>query len=176
VEHRGMPGRGLSLLSGVLGIIAGLILLFWPAISILTLAFLAGIWLIVLGITQFSLAMQLRPILVEHRNAVLMTSDRTMMAHLLYQLRDFAPDHVAWAPNAFPADHYQLTTPLTEASSARPLLFVTQDDSYADITARFAHNEVLAIINVMVEPGLERHATVLLLEGFQGYAKPTVTQ
>jgi 4-amino-4-deoxy-L-arabinose transferase-like glycosyltransferase len=123
-----------------------------------------------------SLAMQLRPILVEHRNAVLMTSDRTMMAHLLYQLRDFAPDHVAWAPNAFPADHYQLTTPLTEASSARPLLFVTQDDSYADITARFAHNEVLAIINVMVEPGLERHATVLLLEGFQGYAKPTVTQ
>ena len=50
----------LSLLSGVLGIIAGLILLFWPAISILTLAFLAGIWLIVLGITQFSLAMQLR--------------------------------------------------------------------------------------------------------------------
>ena len=60
VEHRGMPGRGLSLLSGVLGIIAGLILLFWPAISILTLAVLAGIWLIVQGIAQISLAMQLR--------------------------------------------------------------------------------------------------------------------
>ena len=44
----------------VLGIIAGLILLFWPAISILTLAVLAGIWLIVQGIAQISLAMQLR--------------------------------------------------------------------------------------------------------------------
>ncbi len=60
VEHRGMPGRGLSLVSGVLGIIAGLVLLVWPSISILTLAFLVGIWLIVLGFTQVSMAMQLR--------------------------------------------------------------------------------------------------------------------
>jgi uncharacterized membrane protein HdeD (DUF308 family) len=60
LEHRGMPGRGLSLLSGVLGTIAGLVLLFWPAISILTLAWLAGIWLVVFGITQVAAAMQLR--------------------------------------------------------------------------------------------------------------------
>ena len=60
VEHRGMPGRGLSLLSGVLGTIAGLVLLVWPAISILTLAWLAGVWLLVLGITQVSMAVQLR--------------------------------------------------------------------------------------------------------------------
>lgn len=122
-----------------------------------------------------ALGVQLRPILAEHRNAVLMTADRTMMAHLLYQLRDFAPDHVAWAPNDFPADHYQLTTPLTEAPSSRQLLFVTQDNDYAGIVSHFAHNEVLAIINVLVEPGLERHATVLLLEGFQGYARPKPT-
>jgi uncharacterized membrane protein HdeD (DUF308 family) len=55
-----MPSRGLSLLSGILGIIAGLILLFWPAISLLTLAVLAGVWLIVAGVTQVSVAMQLR--------------------------------------------------------------------------------------------------------------------
>jgi uncharacterized membrane protein HdeD (DUF308 family) len=60
LEHRGMPGRGFSLLSGVLGIIAGLVLLVWPSISILTLAVLVGIWLLVLGFTQLSLAMQLR--------------------------------------------------------------------------------------------------------------------
>jgi uncharacterized membrane protein HdeD (DUF308 family) len=59
-EHRNMPGRGLSLLSGVLGIIAGLILLVWPAISILTLAVLAGVWLVVLGVTQLTVAVQLR--------------------------------------------------------------------------------------------------------------------
>ena len=60
VEHRGMPGRGLSLLSGVLGAIAGLVLLVWPAISILTLAWLAGLWLLILGVMQVSVAMQLR--------------------------------------------------------------------------------------------------------------------
>jgi uncharacterized membrane protein HdeD (DUF308 family) len=60
VEHRGMPGRGLSLLSGVLGVIAGLVLLVWPAISILTLAWLAGLWLLVLGVMQVSVAVQLR--------------------------------------------------------------------------------------------------------------------
>jgi uncharacterized membrane protein HdeD (DUF308 family) len=59
-EHGGMPGRGLSLLAGVLGVIAGLILLVWPSISILTLAWLAGLWLLVLGVTQVSVALQLR--------------------------------------------------------------------------------------------------------------------
>ena len=60
IEHRGMPGRGLSVLSGVFGIIAGLILLVWPAISVLTLAVLAGIWLIVFGFVQLGMANQLR--------------------------------------------------------------------------------------------------------------------
>ena len=60
IEHPGMPGRGLTVLSGVLGVIAGLILLFWPSISLLTLAVLAGIWLIVLGATQIGVATQLR--------------------------------------------------------------------------------------------------------------------
>ncbi len=60
IEHRGMPGRGLSLLSGVLGVIAGLVLLVWPAISILTLAWLAGLWLLILGVMQVSVAIQLR--------------------------------------------------------------------------------------------------------------------
>jgi uncharacterized membrane protein HdeD (DUF308 family) len=59
-EHKNMPGRGFAVLSGVLGVIAGLILLFWPAISILTLALLAGIWLLVVGFTQITVAMQLR--------------------------------------------------------------------------------------------------------------------
>jgi uncharacterized membrane protein HdeD (DUF308 family) len=60
VEHRDMPGRGWSIFSGILGIIAGLVLLVWPALSILTLAILAGIWLIVVGVMQISVAVQLR--------------------------------------------------------------------------------------------------------------------
>src|SRR6201995_3789559 len=60
VEPRSMPGRGLSLLSGVLGAIAGLVLLVWPAISILTLAWLARLGLLILGGMQVSVAVQLR--------------------------------------------------------------------------------------------------------------------
>ena len=58
-EHRGMPSRGWTIFSGVFSIIAGLILLVWPALSILTLAILAGIWLIVLGFIQIGIAVQL---------------------------------------------------------------------------------------------------------------------
>ncbi|MBS1207977.1 MAG: glycosyl transferase family 39 [Proteobacteria bacterium] len=114
------------------------------------------------------LAAQVRPILGAHPGAILLTKDRTMMAHLLYQLRDLNPDHLAWAPHPHPADHYQLTTPLTEEPSSRPLILVTQSD-YADIASHFTHQEVLALISVDVEPGLQRQARVVLLEGFKGY-------
>jgi Short repeat of unknown function (DUF308) len=39
---------------------AGLVLLVWPALSILTLAILAGIWLILVGVMQITVAVQLR--------------------------------------------------------------------------------------------------------------------
>lgn len=60
LEHRGMPGRGVTVFSGILSVVAGLVLLVWPALSILTLAVLAGIWLILVGVMQVSLALQLR--------------------------------------------------------------------------------------------------------------------
>jgi uncharacterized membrane protein HdeD (DUF308 family) len=60
VEYRGMPSRGWTIFSGILSVIAGLILLVWPAISVLTLAILAGIWLLVIGFMQIGIALQLR--------------------------------------------------------------------------------------------------------------------
>jgi uncharacterized membrane protein HdeD (DUF308 family) len=59
-EYRGMPSRGWTIFSGILSVIAGLILLVWPAISVLTLAILAGIWLLVIGFMQLGIAFQLR--------------------------------------------------------------------------------------------------------------------
>jgi uncharacterized membrane protein HdeD (DUF308 family) len=41
-------------------VVAGLVLLAWPALSILTLAVLAGIWLILAGVMQLGIARQLR--------------------------------------------------------------------------------------------------------------------
>lgn len=53
------PGRGLTIVAGVLSLFAGLIVLFWPTISLTVLVAVIGIWLLVYGllmaITAFSL-------------------------------------------------------------------------------------------------------------------------
>lgn len=116
------------------------------------------------------LADQIRPAFAEHPDAILMTEDRTMMAHMLYQLRDLSPDRVAWAPHARPADHYQLSVPLQDGLHSRPFLLVTQDERPAAVD-RFARATLLRRISVTVEPGLVREASVWLLEGFRGYAR-----
>ena len=53
-------GRGWQLFIGVLGIIAGIIVLQYPIDSAVTLALIGGIWLIILGIMQIVAAFQIR--------------------------------------------------------------------------------------------------------------------
>jgi uncharacterized membrane protein HdeD (DUF308 family) len=53
-------GRNWRILSGLLGIIAGVIILTYPISSAVTLAFIGGIWLVILGITQVVAGFQLR--------------------------------------------------------------------------------------------------------------------
>jgi uncharacterized membrane protein HdeD (DUF308 family) len=57
---RHFPGRGFTLLSGVLSTAVGLIVLFWPTISLTVLVAVIGIWLIVYGILTAVLAFRLR--------------------------------------------------------------------------------------------------------------------
>lgn len=54
------PGRGLTVLAGVLSLIAGLIVLFWPTITVLILVRVIGIWLIVYGLIMAFTAFGLR--------------------------------------------------------------------------------------------------------------------
>jgi uncharacterized membrane protein HdeD (DUF308 family) len=56
----GLPGQGLTVLAGVLSLCAGLIVLFWPTISLTVLVTVIGIWLIVYGILAAILAFRLR--------------------------------------------------------------------------------------------------------------------
>jgi len=56
----GLPGHGLTILAGVLSLCAGLIVLFWPTISLTVLVAVIGIWLIVYGILAAILAFRLR--------------------------------------------------------------------------------------------------------------------
>ncbi|MFF4898004.1 HdeD family acid-resistance protein [Streptomyces sp. NPDC001068] len=60
IDHPGPPGRGWTVFIGLLGVLAGLTLLVWPDLSLLTLSFLAGLWLIMLGAMQLGLARRIR--------------------------------------------------------------------------------------------------------------------
>ena len=55
-----LPSRGLTVVSGALGIVAGALVLFLPMTSLLVLALVLGIWLIVFGIISIVEAMALR--------------------------------------------------------------------------------------------------------------------
>jgi uncharacterized membrane protein HdeD (DUF308 family) len=60
LQHRTMGSRGWTALMGVLSIVAGLILLAYPGLSLLTLAILLSVWLLVLGLMEITLALRLR--------------------------------------------------------------------------------------------------------------------
>jgi uncharacterized membrane protein HdeD (DUF308 family) len=60
LSHRGMPNRGWTGFLGVISIIAGIIVLAYPGISLLTLAIVLSVWLLVLGVMEIALAFRLR--------------------------------------------------------------------------------------------------------------------
>ena len=53
-------GRGWGIVIGILGIVAGIIILQYPISSAVTLALIGGIWLIILGIMQIVTGIQIR--------------------------------------------------------------------------------------------------------------------
>ena len=61
-QSRGQEGRGWDIFLGVIGAIAGIIVLVWPAPSLIVLAWVAGIWLAILGIITIIAAFRLRTI------------------------------------------------------------------------------------------------------------------
>jgi uncharacterized membrane protein HdeD (DUF308 family) len=60
VSHKGMEGRGWRIFMGILGVVAGVIVLASPGISLLTLAWVMGIWFVVYGVMESVLAFQIR--------------------------------------------------------------------------------------------------------------------
>ncbi|MDB5801006.1 MAG: glycosyl transferase family 39 [Rhodocyclales bacterium] len=122
------------------------------------------------------LARQLRPIFAEHPDVILLTENRTLMAHLLYELRDLHLQHAAWKPQAAPHDHYQLTVPLTNRELGRSAILVAPvgdgdegSQAPATIIERFNSHQTLAHVSVQAGPKLRREVDVILLEGFKGY-------
>jgi uncharacterized membrane protein HdeD (DUF308 family) len=55
-----LPGRGWYVVAGIVSVIAGLVVMVWPFDSIAVLTLAAGIWLVIIGITQIIQAFQTR--------------------------------------------------------------------------------------------------------------------
>ena len=60
LSHSGMPQRGWTAFMGVLSILAGIIVLAYPGLTLVTLAVILGIWLVILGVMECVLAWRLR--------------------------------------------------------------------------------------------------------------------
>ena len=60
LSHRGMRGRGWTVFMGLLSVLAGVVVLVYPAISLATLAVVLGFWLVVFGLMEIVLAFRLR--------------------------------------------------------------------------------------------------------------------
>lgn len=60
ISHREIPGRGWLVFGGILGMLAGIVVLGWPFDSIVVLALVTGIWLVIIGIARIISAFRTR--------------------------------------------------------------------------------------------------------------------
>jgi uncharacterized membrane protein HdeD (DUF308 family) len=52
ISDRGAPGRVWQIASGVIAVVAGIVVLGWPFTSLVTLAWVVGVWLVVTGVIE----------------------------------------------------------------------------------------------------------------------------
>jgi uncharacterized membrane protein HdeD (DUF308 family) len=60
LSQRGMPNRGWNAVMGIVSVLAGIVLLVYPGISLVVLAVVVSVWLLIFGIMQISLAFRIR--------------------------------------------------------------------------------------------------------------------
>jgi uncharacterized membrane protein HdeD (DUF308 family) len=62
LSDRAMRDRGWTIFMGALSVVAGVVVLVYPGISLITLAVVLGVWLLVYGVTEIMLAFRLRSV------------------------------------------------------------------------------------------------------------------
>lgn len=115
-----------------------------------------------------ALGRQLRPHLQAHPGAVLVADNRTLLSHMLYELRDLQPLAASWNPEGEASDHYKLTTDL-RPHVGRDMILITQDPPGEAFRQRFARIEPLAHLKAPLDRETSRDMDVYLLHGFKGY-------
>lgn len=114
------------------------------------------------------LGRQFRPFLQAHPEAVLLADNRTVLAHLAYELRDLKPEIVSWNPEGRAGDHFKLTTHLGRYPG-RDALLVSDHPPEAGLLGRYSAVRHLATLRVAAGSALPRPFEVFLLHEFKGY-------
>lgn len=114
------------------------------------------------------LAGQLRPFVLAHPDAVLLADNRSLLAHMAYELRDLRPRVVSWNPDGVAGDHFKLSTDLGRHLGG-DALFIAEQPPAAALTGRFADTRKLASLQVRLDAGTTRQLEVYLAHEFQGY-------
>ncbi|MGH3068168.1 MAG: HdeD family acid-resistance protein [Streptosporangiaceae bacterium] len=70
LAHRDSPHRGWTGFMGVLSILAGIVVLAYPGISLVTLALVLGVWLIIYGVMEIAVAFRVRSAVGRVRHVV----------------------------------------------------------------------------------------------------------
>jgi uncharacterized membrane protein HdeD (DUF308 family) len=60
ISDPALPGRGWAIFFGIISIVAGIVVLAYPFSSIVTLALVAGVWLVILGVFEIISAFRIR--------------------------------------------------------------------------------------------------------------------
>jgi 4-amino-4-deoxy-L-arabinose transferase-like glycosyltransferase len=113
-------------------------------------------------------AVQLRPLLLAHPQALMVADSRTVLAHLVYELRDLDRPYASWNPGGHLVDQYSLTTSLADRQGA-DLLFVSDAPAAPDVLKHAASAEELAVITTSLGRARSLTLYVYLLHGFTGY-------
>ncbi len=114
------------------------------------------------------LGRQLTPLLQAHPDAVLVADNRTLLAHMLYELRAQHPVAASWNPSGQASDHYKLTTDL-RPYVGKDAILITQDAPGDDFNRRFAQVDKLATLKAPLDAERSRDMDVYLLHDFKGY-------
>ena len=114
------------------------------------------------------LGRQLKPVIQSHPGTVLIADNRTLLAHMLYELRDINPPAASWNPSGVASDHYKLTTDL-RPWIGKDAILITQDPPGDQFTQRFASMEKLPTLVAPLDALTSRNLDVYLLRGFKGY-------
>ena len=114
------------------------------------------------------LGQQLQPILQAHPDSVLIAESRTLLAHMLYELRDRQPAAASWNPKGEASDHYKMTTDL-RPWVGKDAILITERTPGEAFASRFAGIEKLATLKAPLDAQSTRDMDVYLLRAFKGY-------